>query len=342
MIDTIKFRLQDYSIAKDTRLTLQPSPREISTDKELSSHILYSDKQHTIQGQKAYLNTPLYKADLQQGKNGSPALYVQTSIAKVLNGTNYSPTALNELKTAFSKIEKDLKGLGIRTNIDESFLSRLDVFKNVLISEGFMSYSPVFQQLRMNYANQRDYGSSFLFYNNNVELSIYDKVTEMLNRKEDVSGIPKTARTELRLKVARKIKNSLEMQTVSDLIRDAEYLPEFYNQYLAKNIYKYRTFSDVPYSLSNDYLQNVAIASMRNGNLSFSKFKDLLSVTQIIQNEPQILDLIKQHSANRMNVTRAKQTIDRLKTVYWQITQTNVNRTLSDLYAELREKTLAS
>lgn len=342
MIDTIKLWLQDYSIDKDTKLTLQPSPREVSTDKELSSHILYSDSQHTIQGQKAYLNTPLYKIDLQQGKNGSPALYLQTSIPKTVNGKNYAPTALNELKTAFSKIQKDLKPLGIRTDINESVLSRMDLFKNVPITEDFMSYSPVLQQLNMNYTQKRDYGTSFLYYNNNVELSIYDKVTEMLNRKEDVTGVPKTARTELRLKVARKVKDSLEMRTVYDLIRDAEYLPEFYNQYLAKNIYKYRTFSDVPYSLSSDHLQNVARASMKKDNISIARFIDLLGITNIMQNESKILDIIKQHSANRMNITRAKRMIDRLKTAYWQLTQTNVCRTLSDLYSELRNKTLSA
>jgi hypothetical protein len=342
MIDTLKIWLQDYSIDKDTKLTLQPSPREVSTDKELSSHILYSDRQHTIQGQKAYINTPLYNINLLQGKNGSPALYLQTSIPKVINGKNYSPTALNELKTAFSKIQKDLKPLGIRFDINESVISRIDLFKNVFITEDFMSYSPVLQQLNMNYTQKRDYGTSFLYYNNNVELSIYDKITEMLYRKEDVSGIPKTARTELRLKVVKKIKNSLEMRTVYDLIRDAEYLPEFYNQYLAKNIYKYRTFSDAPYSLSSDYLQNVASLSMRNGNISIAKFFSIMNIAEIVKNESKILDIIKHCQANRKTLQRARHKIDRLKTEYWQLTQTNVNRTLSDLYSELREKTLAS
>jgi hypothetical protein len=341
MIDTLKLKLQDYVIDKSVKLILEPSPIEYETQKELNSHILYRDAIHTISGKKAYINTSLYNIDLQQSKNGSPALYLQTSIPKVINGKNYSPTALNELQTAFKKIEKDLKGIGIITNIYDAKLSRIDLFKNVPTKEPFASYRPVFETLSMNRMSKRDYGTAFLFYNTYAEMNIYDKLVEMQKRNESIDGLPNTARTELRLLKARKIQNSLDMITPSDLQKGFEYLPEFYNSYLATNIFKYGDIKENENVLSSDCIDNLLNESMKDGRLSISKLMKLSGMTVIMPNERRILDAVSKRAENKMQITRIKRQIERLKQSYMRVTKVKGHLSINDLYIEFRDKVLS-
>jgi hypothetical protein len=343
MIDTLKLRLIDYDIKNNSKLIIQPSTKDLQGN-ENNNHILHRNSSGLeIEGSKAYLNTEHFNLNLGCGQSNSSACYVQTSIPKLANGKNYSPVDFMGLKTAIHTLEQHLKDNGIYTNLEQAKLSRLDLFVNVNAEYDFMNYSPVYRQLGLNRQNrQTDYGTTFLYGNRQIQLCVYDKRTEMLNREEDVSGLPITIRHELRLLKARKIKNDIGINNVAELFGAYDYLPEYYKTYVLNNFYKYDVFEG---SAQTDKLRAaIEIIQRQYGTngVTAAKLRNQLGLFAIAELSEQDYEYLKQVGSNRMFAQRVKVLVNRAKPYLMQHTRIFNKVTLSDLYNELRNKILAA
>ncbi len=239
MLDTVKLCLNDWEIKDTSQLIVQPSPVNYGTGELTSHYPLWRKENGEMEmGSKAYLNTQLLNIDIKPFAQGEVQCFVHLSIPKIHNGENYYSVGKEGTVAVLRKVEEELKEAGIKTNIEEASLSRVDTFQNVITEEPFLSYSPLFSLLQASRKLRRDYGSTFLWSNTQQELCVYDKIEEMQNRKIDTSSYPaQTMRFEWRLLNKKKIENAIGFSKVKELPSYWGEVKEKYKEAWRKDIF---------------------------------------------------------------------------------------------------------
>lgn len=225
MIDTMQLCLSNWEVADNSRVTIKPSPMDYGTGELTADFPLWSSsKGKEIRGAGAYFNNDDLQVDVRAYVYGAPQCFVKFSIPKIHNGENYYSVGRDGTQAVLNRVEGELYEAGIKADIEQASISRIDTFKNVITEEPFMAYSPLFSLLKASRRLRRDYGTSFLWSNTQQELSIYDKLVEMeakakKEKKEiDITKFPaQTMRFEYRLKNRKKVHNILGFSKVGEL-----------------------------------------------------------------------------------------------------------------------------
>jgi len=220
MLDTLKLMLNDFEISGESSLRVQPGSFEVATGEKLEFP-LFSAGSHVYYGSKAYLNSPLWNLTLKPlpGGNRATGAFLQFSVPKNHYGNNYFSTGEHGTQAVFEKVEKELKEQGIRTNLLESSLSRIDTFKNIEPEEPFENYSGLFKLLNAKRTQKREYGTTFLLSNTQQEFCIYDKLAEMRMRNEETSDFPETMRFEHRALNKQKVSSLYGFSQAGELFK---------------------------------------------------------------------------------------------------------------------------
>ncbi len=243
MLDTLRLTLGEYRIADEPELTVE-LPTFNAATKELGGYYPLWPSGSTYQmGRKAYHNADDWNFTLQaHGPLGDHVIIPQISfsVPKLANGSNYEPADLKVTETALINAERELRRIGVHTNILDATLSRLDACKNVLTTEAFAAYAPVLARLQGTRMNKRDYGTTFLWENTQQEVCVYDKHEEMKRRKKNLARVPQNiVRFEHRLLKARKVRDVLGFGTVADLLIGFDEVKRGYVTGMEKQLFKY-------------------------------------------------------------------------------------------------------
>ena len=240
MIDTVKIMLTDYEITEDAEITVQPSCFILSTG-AMVEHALFNVKNKgTVYGSKAYANSENWNLTLKPVLGMGTGAFLQLSVPKNHYGSNYYSVGEGGTKAVLNKVENELNDRGIKTNLQEAELSRLDTFKNIEPEEHFSSYYSLFQTLNAKRTTKRDYGTTFLYSNTQQEFCVYDKKEEMRNRKLDTEGLPETMRFEHRLLNKTKINSVYGFTGVKDIFKGGyEVIRDKQIESWRNNLFKY-------------------------------------------------------------------------------------------------------
>ena len=240
MLDTVKLCLNDWEIKAGANLLIQPSPLNYGTGELTSYFPLWKNENGEMEmGSKAYLNGKNLNVDIKPYPQGGVQCFVHFSIPKIHNGENYYSVGKEGTQAVLKQVEGELKEAGIKTNIEEASLSRIDTFQNVITEEPFFSYSPLFSLLQASRKVRRDYGSTFLWSNTQQELCVYDKIAEMENRKLETSHYPaQTMRFEYRLLNKKKIEKAMGFSKVKELPSHWGDFKETFKKAWEKDIFK--------------------------------------------------------------------------------------------------------
>ncbi len=283
MVDTLRVNLTDCEIKRSCPLTVQPGLVDYATGKTFNESDLFIDNSgRIVKGFKAYLNDDKFNLtinpsittelnDYNQNKlkikkfrrideglqpdiwdynseaDQVTGIFLQTSLPRLLNETNLKTLSFDDQKTALKVLEQKLKTYGIKTNIDNSILSRVDTFTNLKTDLPFYSYANLFSILEMSRMKSIGYGNeSFLWKNGNQELMIYDKILEMKSKRPELKFSPgkNIMRIENRLLKKRKVLPfiySTELKTVDDLYKNYDELKYFHSYEIKNRIFKYST-----------------------------------------------------------------------------------------------------
>lgn len=164
MIDTLKVYTQEFTIKDRARIAVQPGIVQYETGDQREVPLFKDESGRDVFGSKAYLNNDKYNLTIQPMGSGVD-LFLQTSLPKLVKDDNYSPLSVSETKQAMAEIGKDLRSCGVSLNLDNCELSRVDLFKNIVGDNDFLSYSPLFALLRSKRQVKRDYGTTFTWSN---------------------------------------------------------------------------------------------------------------------------------------------------------------------------------
>lgn len=230
MIDTIRLSVTGYDVdinrLNDTQgkggyfgIKQRPlTPQEIMHGRRPQDDYLFTDTSGTqCHGQNAYYNSNTCNLDINKDKG----MLVQFCVPKVTTGGNYYTADKQETRQAFDTVQTHLSDHGIRCNIQEGKVSRLDLTKTVETDHSFSTYLPVLQLLDGKRAkDKRSYqAETMLFGNRSIQVCCYNKIAELHSQGLDTSPYPANSfRAELRLLKGRKVHDSLGIATGNDLI----------------------------------------------------------------------------------------------------------------------------
>ena len=244
MIDTLKlgFRSEYCKVEKSSDIDTDPPSQKLTGEKR-EGMALFRTAKGWQSGKKAHINTDKFNLTFH------PILYepygfVQFSIPKVLYGQNFGKVTQQGLNSAIECVESELYDHGVCISLfKDSYISRIDLFKDAETERPFVEYAPLFDLLELPRMSRRAYGgSTFLFENGVEELCIYDKYKE-LKAKARKAGetIPEFTgnriRCESRFKDKRKSEAVLKVTNPKELLRDFDYLKDLYNSKIEKYIF---------------------------------------------------------------------------------------------------------
>lgn len=244
-VDTVKLCLMapDYRIAPENQLTVKPP----NAGAQWRDAALWQRGDGSIQtGSSAFYNYEnLVHVDLTPTDGHTyPMLYVQFSLPKLAHGqSNLYPADPASIKPIMRRIQRVLAEAGILCDIMEAEISRLDLFRNIPMDHDFRSYAPVLKAIHPSYLqpSRQDQQTTVYWGFDNQSRSIiaYDKTQQMRDNGVTPPALPENLlRLEFRFKKAEKVRSSLGIATVADLIQQANSLESCYRQAMQNTLGK--------------------------------------------------------------------------------------------------------
>jgi hypothetical protein len=347
MLDTLRLSLTDFEIQSGACLDVQPGTFNAATG-ELKGHFpLWRDGRDYVAGKKAFYNADDYNVTVQPVRDDEPMLigcYVQFSVPKVANGSNYEPANFTATKRALSTIHSEMKRIGIKTNLKTATLSRLDACKTVVASEPYEAYHPLLISVTATRAiKRRDYGSTFLLHNTQQEICVYDKIAEMKARKHSTRNLPSNSiRFEHRMLNARKVRDASGLSNVKDLLSGFEQVEACYSTAMRKQLFHYSA-SELEAVTARSLAEQ--LQHFRDSGSRYFLRDYLVSVgaAQMAGNMGALLEAVEMVTDSRATYHRTRKQLDNAQHQALTLrNSTHSRRTLKDLYRELEAGVLTA
>jgi hypothetical protein len=349
MLDTLKLSLTDYEIGPDAVLDVQPSVYCAATGQGPGGFPLWSRFGRPVVGTRAFHNADNYNVTVAPFRPSDPrsiGCQVQFSVPKLANGSNYEPADFKATKEALVTIERQLRSIGIKTNIETARMSRLDACKNVLTSEPYQAYAPVLARLQGTRVAKRDYGTTFLWHNTVQEICAYDKREEMKRRKKNISSVPRNCvRLEHRLLKARKVRDVLGFGTAGDLIQGFDQVALRYKAAMKEQLFRYSP-AEITITTAAEFETQL---NLLKGDLGSSKttrcyvdsYVRAIGFRQLSADKEAFLRAVESVSDSRMTLSRTRKKLMEAEIDALCLEQIAPSKhTLGELYRELEREVL--
>lgn len=343
MIDTLKIYSHDFSIKDNAELTIQPNTIDYSTGEVVEIPLFKNSAGKTIYGSKAYCNNEKYNLTIKGMPKGGVSCFIQLSMPKAGKGDNFYPLSSAETKETYNELQKDLTRRGIGIDLGQCKLSRVDTFKNIAGSEMFYSYAPLFSLLHAKRQNLRDYGTTFTWSNTRREVCVYDKLTEMQNKGLTVSHLPANSmRFEYRLKNANVCETEYTFNDFKSLVNNLDSVKQAYEEAMQK--YLFCLDVDQVELLSGQELErNMTMYKNvmgRNWMQLYYRDYGAYMTAKLAGLETTKAVITRLSDGDRMKAWRAIKLTEEMKRNYEMVKGTDIGKTLSGLYQELKQAVL--
>ena len=185
MIDTIWLSTLCYKILDKHSLDIvPPTIRSSKTLEQKTYEQITSPDGELINFKKAYKNQFLWNLDIEP-----PYMHLHMSIPKINSatarnprGNNLKPVGMADTIECLELMEKKVREAGVVFSLDDCFVSRLDLFRNIRTDLKFLDYAPLFSVLKGKRAERKEYKNTFYWGNKSNEICIYDKSSEMIEK----------------------------------------------------------------------------------------------------------------------------------------------------------------
>jgi hypothetical protein len=217
------------------------NPVNAATGEPKHHQQLYSTGGHIITGQRAHYNTDDFQFTIAPDRGGGAANCILQFSAGAFSDSNEVPLDRDRVAQCARDVRNSLLDVGVDFPIDKARLVRVDLAKNVELSQPVASYSPVFQALSTRKSvNKLDFGGTgFLAGNTQRQWAFYDKGAEMAAKGRELAECPvNTIRPELRMLNGRVIKATLGSQTLDGLQSAWEMLHAVYIHELERDVFR--------------------------------------------------------------------------------------------------------
>ena len=334
-VDTLKLRLKDCEIIRDANIRVDPATIDYRTGLPINERGLFIDPSgNIVTGDKAYCNTPEFNFDMT-----FKGIYIQFSAPKVHSGgvnNLLAPNSRNDFKATIERVENEMYNNGIKANLFNGFLSRVDLFKMIKSDYQYSNYAGVYGNLLPSRKRLLDLGyDSFLYTNGQGQICFYDKHKEMIDKHNTAFNCPNNShRHEIRFTSARSNRANLKIDTCSKLVEIYEELPERISKELSK-VFKWKP-EQFKTGLNEDFVNDLLVYQDKHGRNFVSRyFNDYGLITRINEIGIEgILRGIKQVS------NKQAQSVMRKRIAQIEIESRFADKSAVDLYSEIRSKAI--
>jgi len=379
MIDTLKLNITDCQIDSTTQLVIEPSPYLHDSQMRFISYDLFVDSEgECVQGKKAYLNTDKFNVTIKPkyslhhdsiskktitgkyvdglkineirkveipSEDFNAGIFVQTSLPRYLNTNNFSALSMKDEKRVLKQLEKDLWNEGIKTNIWNAYLSRIDMFANLNTDENFTNYTGVFDLLDLSRMKKFEYaGTTFLYRNGEQQICIYDKLIEMQNKSKDFkitkSLPPNVMRIENRLLKKRKIFSVSGINQLHKLYNNYDFIKDYYKKEVGENVFNHEP-EDVRIVFCYEWKKILNYFKEYRGREFFNYMFQAIGLNSVLEKDSieNLFIAIDELEINKMRKSRLrKKTSDLMKDIKYGIIPNINTKTNLQLYRELKTK----
>ena len=237
-------------------------PVSSSTGAALDTRPIYTDTSgRTVTGRLVSLNAPDYQLTLKADRDGRGAICLVQFSAGAFSDSNLEPLGRDEAVEKTRLVQEDLAQRGLEADLSAARLSRLDVVRNVQMSEPVACYAPAMAAMGAKRRTRKmDFGGTgFILGNKQWEVSMYDKAEEMKQKGYALTPCPEnTLRPELRFLKFRSSGLTVG-SNVMDLRKSWDDLGTVYRARMKRDIFraKLEAKQDVPFDLER-LLRHVA------------------------------------------------------------------------------------
>ncbi len=359
MIDTLRLQLSESEIISKNKLKIQPPLIDGETGEIINNYPLFMTYSgNRIDGTKAFYNDDKIQVTIIPGfdvkylkETGDifnqpdsyiPKIFVQCSLPKQLHDNNIKTLNSSDSYDALKALETNLIKMGIKTDIFESKISRMDTAININTKYDFVIYNDIFKNLNCTRKKSFEYaGTTFLFRNTLAQICIYDKIQEIKNQGINFKSKDNLMRLENRLLKKRKILDSIGISHTKHILNNMKLIKKNFEEQINKNIFYYSSDQ----KLDNLILTNKSFEEILEyfqtfgGRNWFDKFLKSLSYLYLndskkLYNLDKTLELI---TKNRMQKTRIKRKLNELN-FHAEMIKNKKLVTNNDLYKELKDK----
>ena len=344
-IDKIILKTRDFQInkAEMSGLTVQPASIDLSTGEDQNVPLFTDKYGQRISGQKAYLNNELHQTTVDRWG----LITVQFSPLKPVHGYHVASTD-EVLQDRIKTVLKDLTDHGINANWHESSLHRIDVARNVFMSDPVSAYGNVYSWINAKRSKRQiQYPDGFGTHNNSYGAIFYNKGLESKEYQAD-GYVPylkdNLLRGELQFKKASVIQSVFGCK-ILDHIRQSGII-HFQNEYrtvMQDRIFRQKTFSN-QYSFSfTDHVSLLKELKQKHPRSAINLFLQIISVPAVMQTYgslDNIKKVLEQAGYGRNAVYKHIQKFSKLLDLYNQLHKSEDN-ILVKKYHELQYKLTA-
>lgn len=135
-----------------------------------------------------------------------------------------------KLKESLIDIEKELKSIGIRTNIGSMLVSRIDLNKDNQMEHPYKNYQPIFESLNAKKKRITPHTSGVSIGNKSSSFVFYNKHQQMKDTHKIDIGVYNLLRGELQIQTRRKVKTSTYFDKVENLIKYYDHKDSIYTR----------------------------------------------------------------------------------------------------------------
>jgi hypothetical protein len=350
-IDTLKFYLSDFEVSQRNKLMLHPAKID-SNGEPQGEYVLWRNQGGEVRGNKASFNDDINVTIM--GLGSGVKCLVQCSLPKIFNGEGSNLELLSREQTAdaIEMVRKSFESVGIKGNIQNAGISRIDTTRNILTDDRVSSYSKVLQVLKAKRSVKTSYGTeTFNWGNKQQEITAYDKVEEMQHQKLSTDGLPDILRIETKLLNASKVKSVLGGIRVADVLQK-DYYRNIQDKHLVMlEDYLFRESPKIVQFKGQRDLEKELSASKnifgRNFVQAYLKMKGLESVLERYTMDEFIsaylrLSDIKDATHKKTLRYRMQKNLFKLHLQSEQIqSELFKKRNFADMYTEIRDKALS-
>lgn len=334
-VDTLKLRLKDCEIIRDANIRVDPATIDYRTGLPINERSLFIDPSgNIVTGDKAYCNTPEFNFDMTH-----KGIYIQFSAPKVHSGginNLLAPNSSNDFKATIERVENEMYNNGIKANLFNGFLSRVDLFKMIESDYQYSNYAGVYGNLLPSRKRLLDLGyDSFLYTNGQGQICFYDKHKEMIDKHNTAFNCPNNShRHEIRFTSARSNRANLKIDTCSKLVEVYEELPERISKELSK-VFKWKP-EQFKTGLNEEFVNDLLVYQDKHGRNSLQRYcSDNGIIRKIDENGKEAF----LEGIGRVHGKQAK-SVMRKRIAEIEIESRFADKSAVDLYSEIRSKAI--
>ncbi len=255
------------------------------------------------------------------------------------------------LQAVASRVGNELANVGMSFPMAEARLVRVDLAKNIELSQPVAAYTPVFGALQGRKSMDKlDFGGTgFLMGNTQRQVVLYDKGAEMHAKGLPLDECPiNTLRPEARLMKGRAVRSALDAETLPDLLRGWEKIPPAYMHSMEQDVFRAKLEKRIGAAL--DFYEEAKFIMDGEFSRKWQAFKSDVGLLMLVDKFG--LEFAKQFVAFELvddsTTAAGKRQIKRMHAELDQaafaikMSDTAPDRTpLQQLYAELKKATLS-